>query len=240
MSDLASGLYGALLGAIVAAVATLIVARWQLKQMSDHHSKSIEVLSSQHAQSLSFIVKHHEETMAEQSRLLEATFAQQLLLQANEQKIRQQLDFLRKIDSVLDGSVKETISKGSDLSSSVIEKIEYYGTAKFSAELVLFRDNASLAIREFATVLNEYGHLESLRKSFDLSLKFQSVFFEPISILVNTLERMSSIPSREVLELMRDKTNAFSQAVAAYVEWQSTCREIGRSAKASILDGVKH
>ncbi|WEX18992.1 hypothetical protein P2T68_17275 [Pseudomonas sp. G11] len=238
MSDLTSGLYGALLGGVVAAIATYVVARIQLKQIANQHTETIKMVTSNHFQSLDLVTKHHQEAMVEQNRLLKATFEHQLLLQANEQKLQYKLDFLKDISRLIDGEAAVLVQEGSNLRNDSKGQIRQSGAYTFSLTLEDFRDRVSLVVGSFGSVLNQYSHLDSLRSAFDSTLVFQRLFFEPIQVLVESLKKLPSSPEEEVLDLLSTKLNGLSSAVESYMNWHSNCRVMCREHRKLILDGA--
>lgn len=237
MSDLTSGLVGALLGAFVAAVATYLVAKIQLKQLAHQHTQTIDLVNAQHVESLALVAKIHEEAMSEQNKLLKATFDHQILLQANEQRIKYQLDFIKDIGLVIEGEAALLVGTSSGLSNDPIGKILGGGILKYSSDLIGFREHMASVASAFGAVLNEYSHLDKLWGIFEPTLKFQAPIYESISILLESLGKLTAEPDRGVLELMRDKFERFSKAVEGYMNWQSHCRQKCRESRKEILEG---
>jgi gas vesicle protein len=231
------GFLGALVGAVVAAVATMLVAKWQLKLVSENHAQSTEQLRRQHEESTKLVANNHRESLEEQNRIIKETFSQQLLLQAHEKRIQHQIEFLSRLERVVEEDAWSAFLKGHLLRNGGPEGLDVQKALEFAVEVRVFQDEVSKTVRRFDRVLAENAHLEEFSETLRPTLNFQGRFNEPIARLVLTLEGYPQNPSQEIAGFIRDKFHNFSQAVDEYEKWIQICRGSFQSFRTRIYSG---
>lgn len=209
------GLLGALIGAVVAAAATILVAKWQLKLVADNHREALE----------------------EQNKLLKETFAQHLLLQANDKRIQHQLEFLNRLERVVVEDAWNNYLKGNTLRNAGPEGLDGQKALELAVEIRAFQADFSDLTIKFDRLVAENAHLQQFYSDFRPSLNFQSKFYDAVARLVLTLEEYPVNPAGELVGSIREKFQNFSLAVDDCEKWMQSCREKFQSYRTQIYAG---
>lgn len=231
------GFFGALVGALVAAIATILVAKWQLKLVSYNHAQSTEQLRKQHLESTELVANNHRESLEEQNRIIKETFSQQLLLQAHEKRIQHQFEFLSRLEQIVEEDAWSAYLKGHLLRNGGPEGLDVQKALEFSVEVRAFQNEVSNVSRRFDRMLAGNSHHQEFHKVLRPTLNFQGEFYEPIARLVLTLEGYPFNPSEEIIGFIREKFRNFSLAVDEYEKWIQICRESFQGFRARIYSG---
>ncbi|MDP9514747.1 hypothetical protein [Pseudomonas protegens] len=217
MNNLLSGFLGGFLGVI----ATLIVARFQLKQVTKHHLEAMgnneRVLQQQ--------VQLSKDAHANQLILLKETYNNQLRLIAAEHRIASEVTAIKRIQSLLNDDIQRNYQIGRDVYHESINMLLNGNSVQFNIKLVEFRDQASTAYGKINTVIQDNNqHWESLSR-IEATRSMINSKWESIQILHNKLSELRSPLNEETIGLVTHELRAFEDFLNTYSNWTSKCKE---------------
>lgn len=217
MPDWATYLLSGLLGALIGSLATLRAARWQAEK----------------------ITQNHKEALKHQNDLLEKTFLNQLELQIAEHRLAAQLQLLRRLYEFFADIASPIYATGHNLRNDWAGQLIHNGKNEFSNKIAMFRDRVSDATRVFARILEENRHQVEIHKKFHETLSFQSRFFEPVQIMLDSIAKLPDQLDREILWFMEESGKKFGQAVDEFSKWVSDGKDMAIAMQSELLAGTQ-
>jgi hypothetical protein len=210
-SDILVNLISGFVGSALGAIATLVVAREQLKVITDNH----------------------KEAMTHQNEIIERTFKNQIALQAAEMKRLDQLDCVSRLHIYISKNLPTEVGSG----VSYIKNWKKHfaeDKAAFAKQLDLRWSKAAEVHQEIFRILKEYQHHweihESLRDDFNLIADF----INPCKEFVDAIKINPN--SEEPINLEQFANKVIDGFMRLY-SWVDRCDSKSVSFKSMLLEG---
>lgn len=210
-----------LLSGCLGGFATLIVARFQLKQITKHHEEAMR----NNERALEVQIHLSKDAHANQLVLLKETYNNQLKLIAAEHRIASEVTAIKRIQVLLNDDIQRNNQMGYDVYNESRGMLLNGNSVQFNAKLVGFRDQAHAAIGKIVNVIKDNNqHWESL-SSIDNTRSMMNPKWESIQILHNKLSELRTPLNEETIVLVNLELRAFQDFLHTYSDWTSKCRD---------------